>query len=250
MVSSHGGYAFGVHVSDAQKDRALRLLDGILTAFLTAGVTVAAGKSDDATVHLNVVGQFVSFRIDEQMDRSLREPTGKEVAEQQRYSWKKPDFRVYTPSGRLKLTVVGDNAYRPYLTISDGVHSTIDDRCAYLVERVWIKAAARNVEAQMREEQRQQWIAAEQRRQRIEAARRDVMERVEHVEKLIQKWQRAALLRQFADALEAIDCTVPHRDGVMEPAWLREAADWLDPLVAKRWPEADGDELGEEQDPG
>lgn len=86
------------------------------------------------------------------MDRSYREPTGKERAETERNSWFKPDLRVYTPNGKVKLTVLSDNPYSPYLGVSDGA-SGLDARIGDIVERVWTKAATLKVDHEIREEE-------------------------------------------------------------------------------------------------
>ena len=61
------------------------------------------------------------MKIDERMDRSFREPTAKERTEQEKYSWQKPDLSVHTPNGKLRLTIVSDNKYSYYFSVTDGV---------------------------------------------------------------------------------------------------------------------------------
>ncbi len=82
-----------------------------MTALVNAGAVVIPGKSDGPAVHLQVVEQFVSMRIEELTDRSFREPTAKERTEQENYSWQKPDLSVHTPNGKLRLTIVSDSKY-------------------------------------------------------------------------------------------------------------------------------------------
>ena len=114
MLSATGRDVFTVYVSQAQKERALRMLQGCVTALITAGAVVVPGKPDGPAVHLRVIEQFVSMKIDELMDRSFREPTAKERTEQEKYSWQKPDLSVHTPNGKLRLTIVSDNKYSYY----------------------------------------------------------------------------------------------------------------------------------------
>ena len=111
MLSATGRDVFEIHVSQGERERALRILQGCLTAFGAVGTRTVPSKPDGPPVHLEVIGQFVSFKLEELMDRSLREPTAKERADQEKYSWSKPDLRVYTPNGKLKLTVLSDNRY-------------------------------------------------------------------------------------------------------------------------------------------
>ena len=156
MLSTSERDTFTIHVSQAQKGRALRVLQGCVTALLTAGAVVVPGKPEGPGGHLRVIERFVSLKIEEPMDRSFREPTAKERTEQERYAWHKPDLRIYTPSGKLKLTILSDDTYSNYFSISDGV-SRIENGLDDFVERVWVKAAERSVRDQMRDEERRRW---------------------------------------------------------------------------------------------
>lgn len=93
MVSSKGKNAFVVEVSDSQRDRTLRILGGDLEAFLGAGARLIPGRPDGPPVHLEVVGQFASFRIDEKLERSLREPTATERAVRRQHKLTPGDTR-------------------------------------------------------------------------------------------------------------------------------------------------------------
>ncbi len=106
---------FAANVSLGQRDRALRVLKGCLDAFGAAEVRSIAAKSEGPPIHLQVFGQFISFKIEELVDRTLREPTARELAEQEKHPWVKPDLRVSSPNGKLKLTVLSDNRYSPLL---------------------------------------------------------------------------------------------------------------------------------------
>ena len=48
---------------------------------------------------------------------------------------KRPDLRVHTPNGKLKLTVLSDNKYSNYFSVGDGV-SRLENRLEDFVERV------------------------------------------------------------------------------------------------------------------
>lgn len=240
VVSATGRDIFEVRVSQAQRDRALRILQGCLEAFAGMGIHVVACKPEGLPVHLNVLKQFVSFKLEELMDRTLREPTAKEKAEQDRYSWMKPDLRVYAPNGKLRLTVLSNNRYANYLSVSDGA-SPIADRLGDIVERVMTKAAELAVEHEMREEEHQRWEARAARRRAMEAERTKELERLKATEEAVQQWHRAKLLREYASALESSAALKSEGDANREVAWIRNAADWLDPLVEKTWPQVDID---------
>ena len=84
-------------------------------------------------------------------------------------------------------------------------------------------------------------------RARVLAIRRRDAEftRLAGMEELAGQWQRAARLRRFADAMERSNATSStselraHGERGEQVAWIRRAADWLDPLVGQSWPEVD-----------
>jgi hypothetical protein len=213
----------------------LRVLD-VVKATIAAGGLLVPAKPDGPPLHLEVLGQFVGLRLDEQYDRTLREATAKELAEQARYKWRKPDLRVYTPNGKLKLTVLSPNHYLPFFTLSDGIQTPLEQRLADVVERIWAKAASLNIQTQMREEENRRWEDSRRPREALEAIRREQLDCLKEVEKVMEKWERARRLRRFADALDAAEKGISHGDVVADGAWVRDAADWRDPLCAKVWP--------------
>ena len=41
------------------------------------------------------------------------------------------------------------------------------------------------------------------------------------------------MLREYADALEKSEQAAKSAEGIAEVAWIRNASDWLDPLISK-----------------
>jgi hypothetical protein len=71
---------------------------------------------------------------------------------------------------------------------------------------------------------------ARQQQQLKEAA----LKQLETVEKQAKDWQRAQLLRSYAES-------IADQGGPSESvAWIQNAADWLDPMTRKHWPDVDG----------
>ena len=85
--------------------------------------------------------------------------------------------------------------------------------------------------------------------QRILEARRDAADRqLSHLRKaemLARQHTRAVRLRDYALALERTlehtgDATAQEKKVAAEVAWLKHAADWLDPIVGASWSTVDG----------
>ena len=110
------------------------------------------------------------------------------------------------------------------------------------MERVWTKAAERNVRDQMREEEHQRWEESWARHRAQEAAHQAELDRLEKTEKTVQQWHRARLLREYADALGKNEQDGKTAERLADVAWIRDAADWLDPPVAKVSPDVGDDD--------
>jgi len=136
---------------------------------------------------------------------------------------------------------VSDNKYSYYFSVTDGV-SRIENRLDRFVQRVWTKAAERNVRDQMREEEHQRWEGSWARRKAQEEAHQAELDRLEKTEKTVQQWHRARLLREYADALGKNEQDGKTAERLADVAWIRDAADWLDPLVAKVSPDVGDDD--------
>lgn len=78
--------------------------------------------------------------------------------------------------------------------------------------------------------------AAKQRQQAEVRCR--ALERLKQIEDLAAQLERANRLRRLADEFESQGLVAA--DGVVDAEWIRRAADWLDPTIARRWVEVDG----------
>jgi hypothetical protein len=83
----------------------------------------------------------------------------------------------------------------------------------------------------MEEEERERERIEREEREAIIAGRNSELERLAQIEKKVASWHRAARLRAYAEALPSA--------AAADAAWIRNAADWLDPVVDKQWPEVD-----------
>ena len=230
----------------SRKNGLSRILDALLCAALASGATLRGGLKEGRQVYLDFNGDAVEVQIEEEVSRTQREPTPAEVARQARESWFKPDLWVRSPTGKLKLTLKGHDVYYPLVTLRDGA-TPLEERLNDLLPRLLRKLAELRVEQQLRDEENERWRQADARRQAREARRRAELQRLEKTEKFAEEWHRATRLRAYASALEAAGRgpTAATDDVSMasELAWIRTAADWLDPLVRRHWPEVDGDKL-------
>ena len=236
LLRANGGDVFEVAVSEPLKDRALRLLDAVLAAMLAAGGRLEPAGKDSEQLNIRILGEPIGMRIAETSRREERRLTPAEVAAKA----KNPYFYfadrwVYTTTGKLKLTLLSEDQFNTYATLSDGSSSLIEDRNENIAAIILAKAAQRQVKKQMDGEDRMRREAAWAKQQELARTRDAEFDRLKVVEQETVKWRRAQELRAFANALE--NSIAGSNDARAEQvAWIRNAADWLDPTVKKYWP--------------
>jgi hypothetical protein len=102
------------------------------------------------------------------------------------------------------------------------------------------------IDDQLREEEQERWRQEWARRQSLEEKKNEELDRLKETEELAERWRRATALREYASAMErgakVLTAAPNDRIHASDVAWIRNAADWLDPLTQKHWPDVDLDE--------
>jgi HPt (histidine-containing phosphotransfer) domain-containing protein len=221
---------FAMSVSAANRDRALLILDGVIDAAREAGGKVVASPKTKRPL-LELRGESFELSVREPTHRAERELTQLEITKQRRgeLHWI-PNQYLFIPTGKMSLEIRAEGGYSPLLTITDG-RTAIETRLDTVVPMLIQKAAHLTVDRQMREEERERERIEQEERERFIAGRNAQLERLAHIEKKVARWHRAAKLRAYADSLPS--------EAAEEAAWIRNAAEWLDPIVDEHWPEVD-----------
>jgi hypothetical protein len=221
---------FAMSVSAINRDRALLVLDAIIAAALSVGGQVEPSMKTKRPL-LTLRGEPFEIAIYEPTRRSERELTKLELRQQQRgeLHWIR-DKHVFVPTGKMRLEIREEGAYSPLLTLADG-SAPIETRLEIVLPELMRKAAELTIERQMQEEERERARIEREEREAIIAGRNAELERLAQIEKKVSRWHRAGKLRGYADALPPA--------AAIEAAWIRNAADWLDPVIDKHWPEVD-----------
>jgi hypothetical protein len=161
---------------------------------------------------------------------------------------------TYHATGMLKLTLLSDNAYVPFGTTSDGKTAPLETRLDGIVERLWGKVVDGKIRDAMREEENARARAAWERREALIQIRDKELATLKNTEARADEWRRAHVLRDYAAAFEK-SCAKAAADGQVKPkdaariAWIRNAAEWLDPLTAAYWPDVDIGVANPDEDP-
>ncbi len=233
-----------VWVSEACVERAMRIMNALVVALENAGYEVGItvvndgdGRRRGYETFAIIDGERVFFSLREKTCRTEREPTSKERARMERYSWERGPFYDYGATGRLSLRIEGDwYGERHRRTWSDGKRQRLEDRLYQFVRSLLLSAAVikrRRREAEergIREEQERIRREEEERRRLAEARRRHALENAAF------GWGHAMRLRRFLEAAEEVvaadtDMTTESEDAFRTwLAWARRYADAVDPL--------------------
>lgn len=240
LLHAQGMDVFPMSVSVGNKDRALLVLDAVLDAARQAGGELESSDKTGNRLMLRLRGEFFRLCIRESSERTERDLTREELEKKKEGKlYYIPDSYAFAPSGKLRLEVREDDRYSPLLTLTDG-SAQIETRLDRLVPTLLEKAAENRVRREMRDEDHRRWEAARERREALEACRDNELARLKQIEEWVAQWKRANELRAFTATLEALAQAGEKFN--IDPVWVRNAADWLDPLTAKHWPAVDIDE--------
>lgn len=231
---------FEIAVSPKNQLRALLTLDRAIRHCNQCGLQVISAPKEDSPAYFNIYGMKLTLCIFEPGRRKERELT---AAERKQFQ-KNPEYfyisdrYVFLPSNVLQLDVLQPRYNSPEFTIPDVTTDLFSKRIAELPHRLRLRALRDKLDDDIEREAEER---ASKRRQLLEekaAVKRAQLDKLERVEKLADRYNRAAKLRSFAQTLEACGRNSPAGTQTSLD-WIRDAADWLDPTVGRHWPEVD-----------
>jgi hypothetical protein len=239
LLTSDGDRVVHVRISRAQIPRSMRLLDRLLQAAESRGMSVVfaerrsgSSSAQARTCALECRGLSVSILIQEDTERSAHVLSRSEAAEQARYAWTRiPDWD-YQPSGRLRIDLaagLGGGIGRARSRFADGVTQAVEDKLDEVLDE--IERRAEHAEAVREETERLDTLYRLARSQAVEIAR----ERHRHDQMAIDagvqasRWAEAERLRSYARAVRDRARSASSREWL---EWIHAHADRLDPLDA------------------
>lgn len=218
--------------------RALFVLNQLLETLSAAGYRLSTAGKEEDFAYVTVLDAKLTFRVKE---RGLQESvplTPAQVAENKRlgYTWHSQRY-VYHPTNELEISVfrLGHN-YAEART-ADTRSVPIETKIQAFVDKLRRLVIRDSVNAEIAAEQRAIAETKEAERIRLEEIRRIELDRLKQVEEWALKLERANRLRALAYEFESKKLTAS--DDVVDAAWIRRAADWLDPTLDSHWDAVD-----------
>lgn len=229
------GNALRVAVSESSVERALRALEFGLIALEAAGYKLVQRRAKGEKALLEGHGQTLRLSVEERGKNVPREPTEQEREFDRLYpNSRNGEYYERGPTGALSLKVYEDGCYHKPVEMRDGVREPFEGKIARLPAKLAERRVREQVQAEIREEQNRRWEEESRRRGELRARRDEALQQLQEAERDAARWRRARELREYAMAYERA-----FPDETAEVAWLKRAADWLDPLREVSWPEID-----------
>ncbi|MEF3063448.1 hypothetical protein [Pandoraea apista] len=225
-------------VSQQNSLRALLVLNQLLETLSTAGYRLSTADKEEDPAYVAVLDAKLTFRLKER-GRQERVPlTREEETENRRLGYNRHSQRyVYHATNELEISVFHLGHSYAEASMADSRSVPIETKIQAFVGRLRHLVIRNSVNAEIAAEQRVIAAAKEAERARLEEIRRVELDRLKQVEEWASKFERANRLRALASEFESKELTAS--DDVINAAWIRRAADWLDPTVDSHWDAVD-----------
>ena len=224
-------------VSAAVQSRAWRVLHSVATEAGRRGAEVAAAeppsRDGDRRLRpevwhlvLTIGGEQVRVRLSEEYDRVPHEPTARELAEKQRYSWTRIPTHDSVASGRLRLELENDARSGRRRSWTDRASWRLEDKLPEVLRETAVRADELRLAREARaaaQARHTEAVAAEEDRARIRATEHH---RAEVLDGQLAAWRETRELRAFAEDLAA-HITTAEQDNEASANDVQGARAWL-----------------------
>jgi hypothetical protein len=225
-----GTRSLDVNVSQAQIDRAIRILDALVTGLEKRKYPIAI---KDGQTFVTVLGETFRLSLEEKTTRIDHVPTQQEIKKKEKHSWMTPAKYDFIPTGKLSLKIDKDS-YGYKQSWNDGKKRRIED-CLNAVIVGLIGAAfkekSRRAEKERRKREREEYEKLRQEKQKAIQKEKARLAKLEtdakncHLSQKLRAYIEAVRLRQRTPEISSDEELRNWLD------WATQQADRLDPLV-------------------
>ncbi|RQG99133.1 hypothetical protein [Paraburkholderia dinghuensis] len=225
-------------VSQQNSLRALLVLNQLLQTLSGAGYQLSTAGKENESAYVVVMDAKLTFRMKERSRQERVPLTPEQLAENKRLGFNRHSQRdVYHATNELEISAFRLGHSYADASTADSRSAAIETKIRAFVVRLRHFAIRNSVNAEIEAEQRVIAEARAAERARLEEIHRAELNRLKQVEEWASQLERANRLRALAAEFESRNRK--SSDGVIDAAWIRRAADWLDPTVDCRWDDMD-----------
>jgi hypothetical protein len=153
-----------------------------------------------------------------------------------RYGYHRPGC-IFHSANELELAAFSVDSTYAIASITDTRTAPLETKILGFVVKLRHLIIRDSVRAEIALEQRALYAAQAAEQEKLAQIRRRAMEQLKRVENWAVKLERANRLRALANEFDAKK--LKSSDDVVDAAWIRRAADWLDPTIECRWDDVD-----------
>jgi hypothetical protein len=225
-------------VSKQNSLRALLVLNQLLETLSAAGYSVSSGDKEGAPAYTTILDVKLTFRVKERSRQESIPLTREQLDENKRLGWNvnRPNS-ISHPTNEFEISAFELGSSYASANIADTRSLPIETKIQAFVGRLRHWVIRESVRTEMAAEERVIAAAREAERARLAEFRRVALNHLKRVEDWASKLERANRLRALAVEFEAKQ--LRSSDDVVDAAWIRRAADWLDPTVKCPWDDVD-----------
>lgn len=230
MVGTRARDTFKVELTTGLLDRALRILHGLVGAFLAEGYEVVEGDDHGSGIRVRVQGELLSMSL---MERKRRRAHVLSKSEKDLRDGM-PGYRAqryeFRPVGTLVLKVWASDGFGYPMRFEDEKDRTLESQLGRFVAAFVALANDARSRREAREEQHRQWAAEEEVRQKQEREHELTRARFRFLEQQSRLWHRQQQVLAFLEAVrtQTADPCLTERERETAEGWLRWAADYFD----------------------
>ncbi|WP_329325002.1 hypothetical protein [[Kitasatospora] papulosa] len=209
----------GMGLTKSVYNRALRLIQALVTDAESKGHTTTLGPTPDAPAprhrrqaapHFTITAQAecIDVLVLQEHDHSKHIPTDKERTDAEKHTWMRIPRYDYTPANRLRFILRGGTPHRgSEWTDLDG--RPLEDQLAEIAQEVDLRGEA--AEQRGRADEQAQEAARQNRETALHQAHAAYAHayRVEHLEKQADAWHEAKRLTEFVTAVRDHATSLP-----------------------------------------
>jgi len=227
-----------VAVSPENVKRALLALNLLLETLAKTGYKLSWGDKGSQPANVTILEAQLTFRLRERARQETVPLTREQQAENKRlrYDYHRPTL-LFHPTNELEVAAFTVDSTYATATIADTRTASLETKVEGFVVKLRHLVIRDTVKAQMAREQHARFETQAAERARLAEIRRQAVGILKRVEGWAVKLERANRLRTLANEFDVKK--LKSSDDVVDAAWIRRAADWLDPTVQCRWDDVD-----------
>lgn len=232
---------FELGVSPGNQERALLTLDRVLRHCKSAGLEWTSDETMRDPAVFVIDGASFTLRIFESSRREEREHTPQEKAALKAnptgYHYL-PNRYTYHPTNQLKLELHSTKYRTVQFAVQDSANAPLHERIEEIPAKLREAALREKLLREIRAEEQSKDDERRAAHARKVELKRKQLDRLKQFEEAAVEAERAARLRALASAMEDSGLYADEA-GREKVDWIRNAADWLDPIIGKHWPVVD-----------